>query len=115
MTNSSAQLPQTQPTLSLYQSLSLLLKDLRLSHMLTHWKSIETQALQEHWFYAPFLLTLCELEVQRRHDVRLKRAIAEAQLPSAKGFSTSLLPVSSVQSRSTHAASRRPQLVCTRR
>ena len=87
MTNSSPQNP-AEVSLSPYQSLSLLLKQLRLSHMLSHWESIETQALQENWSYAQFLLTLCELEAQRRSDVRLKRALAEAQLPSGKSFST---------------------------
>ena len=56
--------------------------------MLTHWESIETQAIQESWSYAQFLLALCEMEAQRRSDVRLKRALTEAHLPSGKSFST---------------------------
>lgn len=86
MTNSSPPASPT-PSLSPYQSLSLLLKDLRLSHILTHWESIETQAIQERWSYAQFLLALCEGETQRRHQVRLQRALREAQLPGAKSFS----------------------------
>jgi DNA replication protein DnaC len=43
--------------------------------------------MQEQWSYAKFLLALCELETHRRGDIRLKRAITEAQLPSAKSFS----------------------------
>lgn len=86
MTNSSSPASPT-PSLSPYQSLSLLLKDLRLSHILTHWESIETQAIQEHWSYAQFLLALCEGETQRRHQVRLQRALREAQLPGTKSFS----------------------------
>ena len=85
MTNSS---PQTtsEATLSPYQSLGLLLKQLRLSHILNHWQSIETQALQEKWSYAKFLLALCEGEAQRRNEARLKRSLREAQLPAAKSF-----------------------------
>jgi len=87
MTNSS---PQSLSNISVspYQSLSLLLKHLKLSHMLSHWESIETQATRESWSYAQFLLALCELEVQRRSDVRLKRALAEAHLPNGKTFAT---------------------------
>lgn len=52
--------------------------------MLSHWESVEQQAMQENWSYAQFLLTLCELEAQRRWSVRLQRALKEAQLPSGK-------------------------------
>jgi DNA replication protein DnaC len=55
--------------------------------MLTHWESIEHQALQEQWSYSRFLLALCELESMQRHDLRFRRALTEAQLPSAKSFS----------------------------
>lgn len=82
-------LPQTSSETSLtpYQKLSLLLKQLRLSQMLNHWEAIESQALQEQWSYAKFLLALCELEAHRRSEVRLKRALNEAQLPPGKSFS----------------------------
>ena len=60
MTNSSP--PATAP--SPYQSLSLHLKQLQLSHMLTHWEALEHQAMQENWSYAQFLLALCEFEQQ---------------------------------------------------
>ncbi len=92
MTDSSPQTPSKSP-LSPYQSLSLLLKQLRLSHILNHWESIETQALQEQWSYAQFLLTLCELEAQRRAEVRLKRALSEAQLPAGKSFTNLISPI----------------------
>lgn len=83
MTNSSAPAPQASP----YQSLSLHLKRLRLPHMLNHWETLEHQAMQEQWSYAQFLLALCELEVDRRWSLRLKRALQEAQLPVAKTVS----------------------------
>ena len=88
MTSSSTPQETTQETtLTPYQNLSRLLKQLRLSQMLNHWESIESQALQEHWSYAEFLLSLCELEANRRSQLRLKRALREAQLPTAKSFS----------------------------
>jgi DNA replication protein DnaC len=89
MTNSSKPLtqPQTQ-ILSPFDSLSLHLKQLRLSHMLSNWQSIEQRATSEQWSYAQFLLALCELESQRRFQVRLQRALSEAQLPRAKSFTT---------------------------
>lgn len=83
MTNSSEPTSAVSP----YQSLSLHLKQLRLSHMLQHWESLEHQAMQEQWSYAQFLLGLCELEVDRRWSLRLKRALQEAQLPAAKTVS----------------------------
>jgi DNA replication protein DnaC len=87
MTNSLNLAPSATITLSPYQNLSQHLKQLRLSHILTHWESIEHQALQEQWSYSRFLLTLCELESIQRHDLRLRRALSEAQLPTAKSFS----------------------------
>jgi hypothetical protein len=58
------------------------MKQLRLSHILNHWESVEHQAVQEQWSYSKFLLILCELESLQRNDLRLRRALTEAQLPS---------------------------------
>ncbi|NER07143.1 MAG: ATP-binding protein [Okeania sp. SIO3C4] len=71
-----------------YQTLSLHLKSLKLSHMLSQWEPLEHQATQEQWSYAQFLLALCEGEVERRWQSRLKRSLTEAQLPSAKTLSS---------------------------
>ena len=43
--------------------------------------------MQEQWSYAQFLLALCELEVNRRWGLRLKRALKEAQFPGTKTLS----------------------------
>lgn len=56
--------------------------------MLTQWEPLEHQAMQEQWSYAQFLLALCEIEVERRWSQRLKRALNEAQFPSAKTLAT---------------------------
>ena len=55
--------------------------------MLSEWEPIEHQATQEQWSYAQFLLALCEVEVNRRWTVRLKRLLKQAQLPTTKTFS----------------------------
>lgn len=80
-------MPPPTPTLSPYQSLSLHLKSLKLSHMLQHWQRLEQQATQEHWSYAQFLLALSELEATKRYQARIQRAISEAQLPVGKSLS----------------------------
>lgn len=89
MTNSST-LPLNPPPANsnLNASLSLLLKQLHLSQMLTHWSVLETKATQEGWSYSQFLLALCQLEADRKGAVRLQRALSEAQLPTGKSFST---------------------------
>lgn len=56
--------------------------------MLTQWETLEHQAMQEQWSYAQFLLALCEIEVERRWSQRLKRALNEAQFPTAKTLSS---------------------------
>lgn len=87
MTNSSMPpMTPSQSSSSLNQSLSLLLKQLRLSHMLTHWQTLEAKATQEGWSYSQFLQALCQLETERKWAVRLQRALSEAQLPYGKSF-----------------------------
>ena len=99
MTNSSAaqatvtttEKPQNPTTIatatgSPYQQLSSLLKQLKLTNMLTHWEATESRALQQQWSYAQFLLSLCQQEADRRNQMRLKRAKKEAQLPARKKF-----------------------------
>jgi DNA replication protein DnaC len=92
MTNScplTAAMPPPPPSPSSpHQTLSLTLKHLRLSHMLNHWQSVEAKAIQENWSYAQFLLALCQLEADRRSQVRIQRALSEAQLPVGKSFTT---------------------------
>ncbi len=51
MTNSLNLAPEAPITLSPYQNLSQHLKQLHLSHILTHWESMEHQAVQEQWSY----------------------------------------------------------------
>ncbi|MBD3884463.1 ATP-binding protein [Phormidium tenue FACHB-886] len=75
------------PAVSRYESLHLHLKTLKLSHMLQQWQKLEQQATQENWSYAQFLLALAELEVAKRYQARIARAISESQLPVGKSMS----------------------------
>lgn len=79
--------PPTDRESDPYQHLTLVLKQLSLTHLLDHWQNIEHQAMQQNWSYGQFLLELCQLEAQRREQLRLQRALSEAQLPVAKSFS----------------------------
>lgn len=83
MTNSSA----SQQVITPYESLTRLLKRLKLSHFLSDWQMIEHQATQENWSYAQFLLALAEGEANRRDQARIARALSEAQLPCGKSWS----------------------------
>ena len=47
---------KTTAVTSPYQQLSSLLKQLKLTQMLTYWEATESQALQQQWSYAQFLL-----------------------------------------------------------
>ena len=97
MTNSSLPAPPPltgSPHASQSQSpipnpgLSLLLKQLRLTHMLRHWQDLEQQAAREQWSYSQFLCALCQLEADRRSQNRVKRYLAEAQLPVGKSLAS---------------------------
>ncbi|UBF30234.1 ATP-binding protein (plasmid) [Kovacikia minuta CCNUW1] len=84
MTNSSSNL---QPPSSPHQSLTSVLKRLKLGHFLSDWQAVEHQATQENWSYAQFLLALAEGEANRRDQARIARALKEAQLPYGKSWS----------------------------
>ena len=85
MTNSSSPNPQLQS--SPYQTLTTVLKRLKLNHFLSDWQTVEHRATQENWSYAQFLLALAEGEASRRDQARIARALSEAQLPCGKSWS----------------------------
>jgi hypothetical protein len=58
MTNSSN--PNLQPQSSPYETLTTVLKRLKLNHFLSDWQTLEHRATQENWSYAQFLLALAE-------------------------------------------------------
>ena len=68
------------------QTLPLLLKSLRLSHMKQQWQSLEAEAQQQGWSYGQFLQALCEQELQCRYTRRVERYLKESSLPLTKSL-----------------------------
>lgn len=68
--------------------LPILLKELRLSTMAHLWESTLQTAEQEGWNYGRFLSTLCEHEVEARHQKRIQRHLKQSRLPSGKSLVT---------------------------
>jgi DNA replication protein DnaC len=69
------------------ETLSLLLKSLKLPYIHQQWQEMERQALQQGWTHAQFLLSLCEIEATQRYQARVSRSLKDALLPPAKAFS----------------------------
>lgn len=69
------------------ETLSLLLKSLKLPHIKNQWQDLERQALHQGWTHAQFLLALCEYEATQRYQARVQRSLKDAHLPPAKAFS----------------------------
>ena len=65
-------------------SLPLMLKQLRLSEVRTHWEPLAEKAIHEHWTPQQYLAELCHIELANRDDKRLQRYLKESSLPSAK-------------------------------
>lgn len=70
-----------------HSTLPILLKELKLSHLLPQWQRFEQQAIDQQWSYSQFLLALCEYEHTHRSQSRTQRLLKEAHLPSAKSLS----------------------------
>lgn len=66
------------------QSLPILLKELRLTAMAKEWEIMSQKAIAEEWEPELFLAQLCEIEINQRHDRKLKRFLKESQLPAGK-------------------------------
>lgn len=61
-------------------TLPLLLKQLGLPMMLTHWKEHMDKAIDHRWSHAGYLASLCELEVAARYQKRIQRHTNESKL-----------------------------------
>jgi len=66
----------------------MLLNQLKLKAFVQSYESIQTQAVESTWSYAKYLSKLCELEVSRRYQNRVKRWTVESRLPAGKSFAT---------------------------
>ena len=66
----------------------ILLNQLKLKAIVQNYESLQTQAVESTWSYAKYLAKLCELEVSRRYQNRVKRWSIESRLPAGKCFAT---------------------------
>jgi len=66
----------------------MLLNQLKLKAFVQSYDCIQIQAIESTWIYAQNLSKLCELEVSRRYQNRVKRWTVESRLPAGKSFTT---------------------------
>lgn len=69
-------------------TLSVLLKQLRLSSMAQLWESMLLEADAQQWNGAQYLAALCEHELQDRYSRRIARFTKESRLPVGKTLGT---------------------------
>jgi len=63
----------------------MLLRQLRLGQLRSHWQSLATsQAEAERWSHSQYLFALCEHETDQRQQARRQRLLRAAQLPWLK-------------------------------
>jgi len=67
-------------------ALPILLRQLRLARIRSHWQSIASQAEREGWSPSQFLYALCEQEVEQRQQARQQRLLRAAHLPWSKAL-----------------------------
>ena len=66
----------------------MMLKDLRLPAFEQHYEGHREQATEQAWGYDKYLSMLCEAEIARRYEVRIRNWTKEAKLPRGKSFAT---------------------------
>lgn len=71
-----------------HATLPLLLKQLNLPCMYSHWEEVALEAEQAHWDYPDYLAALANREVANRQQKRIARHIREACLPVGKTLDT---------------------------
>lgn len=69
-------------------SVSLLLKELRLPGFVRHYKALWQKAVSDSWSHTDYLSALCEYELADREQRRMQKWLRESQLSSAKTFAT---------------------------
>ena len=70
------------------EALPMMLKALRLPAFGQHYKDYQEQATEQSWGYDQYLAQLCEQEVARRYQTRIRNWTKEAKLPRGKSFAT---------------------------
>ena len=71
-----------------HASLPMVLKQLNLPCMHSHWEEVALEAEQAHWGYPDYLATLANRELANRQQKRITRQIREACLPVGKTLDT---------------------------
>jgi len=66
------------------ETLPLLLKQLGLPSIYSHWENQATQAEKHNWTYPKYLAVLSDMEAANRKQKRILRHIKEAKLPAGK-------------------------------
>ncbi|MBE0361477.1 MULTISPECIES: IS21-like element helper ATPase IstB [Pseudoalteromonas] len=74
-------------------SLSLMLKQLKLSTMLQQWNTLDKKAIEEQWSPQQYLSELCHIELATRDDKRLQRLLNDAKLLVGKHLSSFDFPL----------------------
>ena len=69
-------------------TLPVLLKQLKLSTIATHWEEYLDYAGQRGWTPAQYLAALCEEEINGRYTRRIARHLKESKLPAGKSLSS---------------------------
>ena len=69
-------------------TLTLLFNQLKLPAFNQHYENAQNLALEKAWSYEQFLSHLCEHEVARRFEVRIRNWTKEAKLPRGKSFAS---------------------------
>lgn len=70
------------------EALPMMLKELRLPAFGQHYEAYQEQAAEQAWGYNQYLSRLCEDEIARRFETRIRNWTKEAKLPRGKSFST---------------------------
>ena len=70
------------------ESLPIMLRQLRLPAFSEHHRRIGEKATENAWDYGRYLSYLCEQEIARRYESRVRTWSREAKLPAGKSFAT---------------------------
>lgn len=70
------------------ESLSLLLKELKLPAFGRHYRALGETAARDNWSHTDYLAALCERETADRYQRRIAKWTREAGLPAGKSFAT---------------------------
>ena len=70
------------------EALPMMLRELRLPAFGQHYEVYQEQATEQAWGYDQYLSRLCEDEIARRFETRVRNWTKEAKLPRGKSFST---------------------------